>query len=324
VPFLSEDGRHFQYDSSAIAHWLEETCPSTPNLIPQDPALGFLCHLIDEAFDEFGLYMVHHKRWIGSARSNTMGQRLAREFRTVLPPGGRWMLGRYFPRRQVRRCPYLFSVAPKGYRCGVPRALTPPSLKGFPPTHALLDNAWKDYLCGMETVLSQQAFLLGERFTLADASAYGQLAMNLTDPEAANEMKRRAPIVYDWLENIASGRHVHTESDAKLQLSGALGPLLNSIMGTFSALMVQNQKAYEIAREQGETCFNEPAFDQQRALYDGTLLGYPFRSVVKTFQVRVWNELRQHWLQLTDTDRSRLSPYLLMSELFELNSQMSK
>ena len=56
----------------------------TGRLFPEDPCLGFVAQLIDEAFDAFGLYMVHHKRWVLSAASNDAGRRLAREFARVL------------------------------------------------------------------------------------------------------------------------------------------------------------------------------------------------------------------------------------------------
>jgi glutathione S-transferase len=45
--------------------------------------------------------------------------------------------------------------------------------------------SWRRYLAAMENVLREQPFLLGQRFTLADASAYGQLSMNLVDGRAA-------------------------------------------------------------------------------------------------------------------------------------------
>ena len=190
VPFLSHDGKHFQYDSSSIAHWLDSRKnPHQSALFPEKPALRFIAQLIDEAFDEFGLYLVHHMRWVGSAKSNQMGKLLAKEFRRALPPAGPWYLSKSFPRRQVRRCPYLFSVAPAKYKSGMPKSLTPPHRKGFPETHRLLNQSWNEYLAGMESILSKQDYLLGDQFTIADASAYGQLAMNLVDPETAEKMQ---------------------------------------------------------------------------------------------------------------------------------------
>ena len=318
VPFLSHDGEHFQYDTSAIAQWLDAQQAHThAALFPEKPALRFIAQLIDEAFDEFGLYMVHHMRWVGSAKSNQMGKRLAKEFSHALPPTGPWVLSKSFPRRQVRRCPYLFSVAPKHYKSGVPKALTPPSREGFPETHTLLNHSWKQYLQNMETILAKQAYLLGDQFTIADASAYGQLGMNLVDPETAKKMQQIAPHTFAWLNRIYQKQHLQ-KAPAQLYLSKDIKPLLNTIMLTFSALMVQNAKAFKLLRQQGETSFNEVAFDQGKALYDGKLCGYPFRSVVKTFQVRVWEELQSSWALLTDLEKDEVKSVIELCELFEV------
>lgn len=67
--------------------------------------------------------------------------------------------------------------------------------------------------------------------------------------------------------------------------------------------MAQNEKAYDKAITRGETLFNEAAFVRQRALYDGQLIGHPFRAVVKSFQVRVWRELKASWRALDARSR---------------------
>jgi len=315
VPYVIEDGRRFHYDSSALARWLDvHPQRRSPTFFPEPPALSFVAQLIDEAFDEFGLYMVHHMRWVLSAATNDAGRRLAREFRRLLPPGMGPRLGRRFAARQVRRLPYLFSVAPSGYSAGVSAALTPPSREGWPETHTLLNQAWERHLAGMEAVLLRQRYLLGDRFTVADASAYGQLGMNLTDPSAADRMRELAPATFAWLGAIRDRRHVG--SRGSLTLSTHLAPLLEIVMLTFPPLMRQNEAAYERASKSGERLFNEPAFNRGRALYDGGLLGQPFRSVVKTFQVRVWRDLRAAWSKLPESERARFEG-LLAGELFE-------
>ena len=311
VPFYTDNGKTFYYDSSSMAHHLDQDPGRQASpLIPQDPRLAFICQLIDEAFDEFGLYMVHHMRWVGSAQTTPMGQMTAREFRRLLPPGVEPLLARRLYRRQVSRCPYLFSVAPQGYDAGVARDRTPPSRPGFPPTHALLDEAWRRYLAAMEHLLANQPYLLGGRFTLADASVYGQLGMNLVDPQAIAQLELLAPNTFRWLCAIRDGRQGE-QGRADLGLTSSLKPLLGIITSTFVALMRQNEKAYENAVADGETVFNEAAFDRYRALYDGHLLGHPFRAVAKTFQVRVWRELKESWQALDVQDRNFLEQELL-------------
>ncbi|MEZ5571835.1 MAG: glutathione S-transferase C-terminal domain-containing protein [Halioglobus sp.] len=305
VPFYTQDGREFYYDSTSLAQQLDQQMPrQSPPLIPADPKLAFVCQLIDEAFDEFGLYMVHHMRWVGSARTTPMGDMTARELGPILPPGFTSLMARRLYRRQAARCPYLFSVAAPGFQAGVSADRTPPSRTGFPPTHELLDRAWRSYIAAMEQLLTQQPFLLGERFTLADASAYGQLGMNLVDPEARDLLAELAPRTYRWLCAIAAGEQ--RDGVGALSLAPDLRPLLDIIGQTFVPLMIQNEDAYAAAVARGETVFNEAAFERHRALYDGQLLGYPFRSVVKTFQVRVWRDLRRSWQALDNSTRAAL------------------
>ena len=61
VPFFSHNGKDFQYDSTAIARYLDAEAlnlpkqasrsAQVPKLFPQDPVLNFVAELIDDAFD---------------------------------------------------------------------------------------------------------------------------------------------------------------------------------------------------------------------------------------------------------------------------------
>lgn len=211
------------------------------------------------------------------------------------------------------------SVAPQGYKAGIKSSLTPPSKRDFPETHTLLEQSWKAILEAMECVLAKQNYLFGDHFTLADASAYGQLGMNLVDPEAAARMKDIAPQTFSWLERIQNGQFVETnrDTDALLQINPRLDNLLNILMGTYGALMVQNERAFINAEANGQTRFNEAAFDAGQALYAGKLRGYPFRTVIKSFQVRPWRELKQQWRTLSDTNKALVKQHMQLTELLE-------
>jgi glutathione S-transferase len=304
VPFYTLDGNTFYYDSTGLAYHLEKLVPDAKGLLPSDPVERFTCQLIDEAFDEFGLYMVHHNRWVVSAATNTMGEFTSRELRKVYPLGLHRRVARQLPERQVRRCPYLFSVAPQGFDAGVSETLTPPALAGFPPTHDILNGAWRRYLAAMETILTKQPYLLGGGFTLADASAYGQLSMNLVDGRAAELLEELAPRTFEWLCMIRDGGHKGSAGEPVL--NPCLAPLLEIIAETFMPVMRQNAAAYRAAVDQGQTLFNEAAFDRGEALYDGTLMDQPFRSVAKSFQVPVWRDLCRSWAALEEGPREQL------------------
>jgi hypothetical protein len=222
------------------------------------------------------------------------------------------LVGHFFPARQVRRLPYLFSVAPAdsaGFH-DLPARLRPPARPGFPPTHALLEEAFAQLLAVLEPVLSRRPYLFGARFTLADASVYAQLGMNRTDPSARAWIARLAPATQAWIERIACGDFASHRPDAELSLDDVLAPLLGWICRTFVPVMQQNHDAWQRHRVAGETRYNEAAFNAGRALYDGMLLGRPFRSVAKSFQVRVWRDLRAEWDAMAPGERARLDSLL--------------
>jgi glutathione S-transferase len=315
VPFLLGPKGENLYDSSAIGVWLTETQRITregaaPILPNDDNALRFAIEMVDEYFDEFGLYMVHHNRWKLSARDNNAGRRLADDMRPMLGPIAR-VLELQFPARQVKRLPYLFSVGEIDDHSfdDLPRRLRPPARKGFPPTHALLEEAFARLLAILESLLTERSYLFGDRFTLADASAYGQLAMNLSDASAEALIRRDAPHVREWLQRIAEADFKSSLPEGRIDLDAHVEPLLAELGRIFVPLMQQNAAAYERQRSEGETRFNEAGFDVGHALYDGKLDGHPFRSVAKTFQVRVWQSLLEKWAALPQSDRNRLRAF---------------
>lgn len=309
VPFLfGPDGENL-YDSTAIAEWLDRQTVPARRLLPDDPAARFVAALVDDYADEFGLYLVHHNRWKVSARDNNASERLIREAGVSWPLSivakTRWQ------RRQTVRLPYLFSVAPDGFRIeGMPSGVQPPSRPGFPPTHALLEEAFERLLGILETLLSQRPFVLGQRLTLADAALYGQLAMNLSDPSACDWIQRRAPSLHGWLQRLHDGDADLLQADGPLQVDAALRPLLAEICRVFVPLMQQNREACTDWQNRGETLFNEKAFDEGRALYDGVIDGHAFRHVAKTFQAKVWRQRLEEWQALPEAAREVLEALL--------------
>lgn len=289
VPYLFGPGGENLYDSSAIAEWLDRDLPAAQKLIPVEPLAAFVTRLIDDYADEFLLYVVHHQRWVVSARDNDAGARLAQEFRSLVGPL-QPLMARHFSARQTRRLPYLFSVAEAGFSLpGLRSSRQPPTRDGFPATHALLQAAHSRLVQRLEELLSTRAFVLGDRFTLADAALYGQLGMNLADPTTAKALQAQQPQLHAWLMALHHGVP-EPVGEGALRIDSALQPLLAEIARLHLPLMQQNAAAHGALRAQGQRRFNEAAFDANEALYDGLLDGQPFRSVAKSFQARSWRD----------------------------------
>ncbi len=86
VPYLIDGAGTFHYDSTGISRWLDlqPADSSSRRLWPRDPGLAFVAQLIDDAMDEFGLYLVHHQRWVHSRKTNDAGKRIFQEMATAV------------------------------------------------------------------------------------------------------------------------------------------------------------------------------------------------------------------------------------------------
>ena len=309
APFLFGPNGENLYDSSAIAVWLDQNVGSNKDDLVkfcEDKKINFLIQLVDEYFDEFGLYLVHHARWKISAKDNNAGQRLANEMPSITGPF-KSLIANFFSARQVRRCPYLFSIAPEGYCIeGLENERQPPSHSGFPATHELLEESYLNILHALEPIFATRPYLFGQRFTLADASIYGQLGMNLTDPTAAIWIKNNAPNVHQWLNAIHQGDFSEPKANTEFIVDELLQPLFTEIIRVFYPLMKLNESAYKQHKKAGEVLFNEDAFWKGRSLYRGIIDGHPIASVAKTFQVKTWRMLKNIWGDLDKTAKTDL------------------
>ena len=310
VPFVFGPRDEALYDSTAIADWLETQAgldlkrtvyPSKTS----NPKLDFIQHLIDEFFDDWGLYMVHHNRWKVSCLDNDAGARLGGELKSVIGPFG-FLADSFFSNRQTRRLPYLFSVAPKGFKIdGAKRQ--PPSHLDFPPTHDLLEESFSRILKALEKIFTCRPFLFGECYTLADASVYGQLAMNLPDVSAAKWMAKDAPHTYGWLQRLANLDFSQHHDDMEPQWNDDLQPLLEEISRVYLPLMDQNERAYLKFYAEGQRLFNEKAFWKGQAIYSGEINGVPFKSVAKSFQVSTWQVIKEKFNLLSEQEQSEIA-----------------
>ena len=111
-------------------------------------------------------------------------------------------------------------------------------------------------------------------------------------------------------EALESGDFSESLPQGKLVVDGTIMPLLAEICRVFVPLMQQNYQAYLNYQEQGETLFNEKAFWQNRSLYKGQLDGTPFQTVVKSFQVRTWLDLRKQWDGLESAEKEQIEQLL--------------
>lgn len=298
VPYLFGPRGEAMVDSTAIARSLRDGV-----LHPAAPRARFVCDLIEESLDEVGLYLLHHQRWVRSAASTRAVPVVTHEFRHLVPAPLRERIGERFAARQVRRLPYLFSVAPAGLRLpGVPEHRQPPSRAGFPPTHALLDATFAGWTDALECALAGGPYLFGDGPSVADCALAGILSSHLeVDPETAEDLRRRCP----RLVAHAATFHTPKNASARFAPSPATERAAETLARTALPILLANERA--LGRVPPGGIRNERAFDRGLYLYDGEVDGHPFRSVAKTFQVPVIRALRASYRALSPEDREALA-----------------
>jgi glutathione S-transferase len=295
VPYVFYGQLNF-FDSTKIAYHIPEI---KNKIIPDDKATNFVCNLMDEFCDEWGMYLFYHSRWAikeNQEKSFSSGDKLSKKY--MLPGFLKKCFTRYFNSRQKARLPYLFSI---------------------PSTHKLLEESYDIILFSLEKLLSKQPFLLGDSFTLCDASIYGLIGTNIIqDKFTSMRIKEKYPTVCQWILNIYQD-NIH-QGNNDYMLSPLLIPLMNEIFETYVPLLKQMEMAYNktetingyllsngISRI---AIYNQKAFDQKQSLFSVQIKNVKCTTVIKTFQISGWRKLKNEWKNLTEIERDQIRKIL--------------
>eukprot|EP00127_Corallochytrium_limacisporum_P004830 Clim_evm13s183 gene=Clim_evmTU13s183 len=312
-------------------------------------ALRWVAMCLEELPDEWGQCLALHQRWVYSGDTVFAGEGIVEEIAAgfglptyaISPhnptiqdsrqlPGWRgwfasavsivllpvmWLLVYLFDRRQITRLPYHNSFAPKGFKPLKAGRPAPPSWEdeGFPPTHKMLEDGYLGFCQGVEDALTSDGrpFIMGQRFTIVDASCFGVLYMkHFSDVRTRKDMVERYPKLCQWIDRVETLTEKRDRFDAgwgpddgQLNMDGLQSLMRENTECQFPLIFTQ-VKEYEKYRAQGQTLFNEAALNKREALYYGEIRGHRYRHVVKTFQVKVAYRLRDQWEELSDGART--------------------
>lgn len=216
------DGR-WMSDTTPMIAWLERERPGA-EVIPHDPALGFISLLIEDYADEWLWRPAMHYRWNNRADARLASTRLAEEI--VRLPAPLELRRRFVARRQKT----LFVSGD-----GVDARTRP---------HA--DRAYIRLLECLEPILSARPFLLGERPTIADIGLMGPFWRHFVhDPTPARLMQERAPSVFEWAARTWNARAGRIgERDLVSDVPRDLSPLLREIGETHLQALAANAAAH--------------------------------------------------------------------------------
>jgi len=164
-------------DSSTIVRFLEARHPE-PALLPRDPAAAAYCSLVEEWADEGLSIPIAGFRWLNPENRSTAVATTARELGGGAFPGAFAAILAGRVRRRLRA---------QGYTCAaLPR----------------LEDRMRENLATLEQLLVDRDYLLGRRRTVADVSAFAQLALLRGCAEA--RLLAAAPRVVAWMDRMES------------------------------------------------------------------------------------------------------------------------
>jgi len=219
--------------------------------IPADPALSFLCYLIEDYADEWLTKAMFHYRWYYDADIRKAGTILPLWRATGASRAELEKLGRYITERQISR---LYVVGSNDV------------------TAPVIEASYERFLDVMDRLIQRQPFVLGERPSAADFGIYAQLTqLAKFDPTPAAVCLERAPRVHAWTDLLddLSGHPGDAADWMPLDaVTDVVGELLAEIGRVYAPALLANARALGAGEEQMETTIDgcrwvQPVFPYQ-------------------------------------------------------------
>jgi glutathione S-transferase len=187
LPMLRYPGEdRYRVDTTPLAYDLEARHPRQRSIIPDDPGLAFLCHLLEDMADEWLTKAMFHYRWFHAADIDYAAHWIADDAFPDTRGAERDAMATHFADRQIGRMPIV----------------------GCTPENApVIEDSFHRILALLESRVSVYDFLFGSRPSLADFGLFGQLKTLATDPSPMAIMRASAMKTESWARQLddASG-----------------------------------------------------------------------------------------------------------------------
>jgi glutathione S-transferase len=261
--------RAFRNDSTAVAYELDAKAPSRA-IVPPDPGIAFLSHLIEDMADEWGVKIAFHYRW-GHAQDSAFKSRIVVG---ELLGGGfdrstQIAAAKKFADRQIGRMPLVGSTSENA---------------------PLIIESFRRVLAAFDHVEESATFIFGPRPVLADFGWYGQLVSLATDPTPWAFMREHAPGVFAYLQLLEDASGIDEEWP---RASDALPPAVAELLRVAGDVYLPFLKA------------NAEAFHAGARTFSFSALGMKYSQDTFKYQVKCLQWLRDEVKALRGEARDR-------------------
>ena len=263
-------------DTTPLIRRLEASEPGR-GVLPDDPVMAFIALLLEDYADEWVTKMMFHYRWHYAPDIDKAAKILPLWQGTNVSDEKVAPFSKMIAQRQIER---LWVV-------GSNDTTTP-----------VIEASYKRLLSLLDAHLSEHAFLLGGRPSVADFGLYGQLTqLALFDPTPAEVALSIAPRIYAWIEVVEdlSGLAIEHEAwTARDAIPASLTALLAEVGRVYTPFLLGNAAALESGAEQVECTIDDCKWVQKPFPYQGKCLGW----------------LREDYASLSGEDRSAVDAIL--------------
>ncbi|WP_439100269.1 glutathione S-transferase family protein [Congregibacter sp.] len=291
MPAIELDDGRFMTDTTPMIAWLETQYPAFP-VVPDDPVLEFVSHLLEDYFEEWLWRPAMHYRWSYRVSRLHLARKIVEEFDTKIP-GPDFVKHAYVRRRQ-----HVNYVKKDGVDAN---------------TWNHVESIYLNTLDRLDVTFSKRPYLLGDKPTLGDFGLFASMFRHFAqDPTASDIMRLRAPNVFEWQARLWNARR---SEDAQLldAVPEDLNPVLDDIGEAYLPYLNANTLAWQANKDR----------------FDPVIQGVQYRNVPVS-QYRVWclEELQGKARKVAPAEQDRLQNLLgnhgCWATLFEIDNPDSR
>jgi glutathione S-transferase len=225
------------------------------SVLPEDPALAFIDYLIEDFADEWCTKYMFHYRWHFSEDADNAGTLLPLGMDVSMHTEFFQQFKQHISERQIGR---LYVVGSND------------------TTAPVIDASYRRFLTAMESHLSNQKFMLGNRPGAGDFGLHGQLTQLVGfDPTSRAIAHEVSPRTVAWVDQIEdqSGLEPTREDWTDLEEQPeSLRELLSEIGRVYAPVQLANAKAVEKGEKTWECEIDGASWVQQTFPYQAKCL----------------------------------------------------
>lgn len=275
IPILQyPDTGEYSTETTELAYDLEARHPNERSILPPQPAVRFLCDLLEDMSDELAVKCLFFYRWWDPEDQEYVSRWTAQEWSTSEAPAGTQEEIDEFRARQVSRMHILGATE---------------------DNKAVLERVYFQILEAFEPHVGMNRYLFGTRPSLADFAWYGQLNEMATDPTPMRIMRKHAPFTDIWARRLDDASGVEGDwHTPEASVTPWVEALLRLAGEFYLPFLEANAQAYAEGRERLEL-----------DALGGTYVLQPFK-----FQVKCLERLRRLFAELSADNLDLIRPVL--------------